>query len=261
MTSDERAFLDAICEQPDDDTARLVFADWLTENGNADRGEFIRVQVELARTPPNTEEDERRRRVLLERHDALLKQHKTAWLAPFSPWGKESSFVRGFVQSLDVSANDFLQNAERWSAITPLTRVRFLDCGVWDSGLLIWVAEPLFSSAYLSRLVAITIEQQGLTSGNLEPLTTHPDLSRLRELAFAWNSLGNDGAELLANMPQLTTLESLDLCGNGITDSGARSLAQSAYLGSIKELRLSRNPIHDRAWAALEDRFGYALVG
>ena len=52
------AFLQAIRDSPDDDTPRLVFADWLTENGDADRGEFIRVQCELARrwplAPPGT---------------------------------------------------------------------------------------------------------------------------------------------------------------------------------------------------------------
>jgi len=52
------AFLKAILADPDEDSHRLVYADWLTENGDADRGEFIRVQIELARrwplAPPGT---------------------------------------------------------------------------------------------------------------------------------------------------------------------------------------------------------------
>ena len=40
-------FLAAICANPDDDAPRLVYADWLDEHGDP-RGEFIRVQVELA---------------------------------------------------------------------------------------------------------------------------------------------------------------------------------------------------------------------
>lgn len=43
------AFLAAIIADPDDDTARLVAADFLEENGDADRAAFIRIQVELAR--------------------------------------------------------------------------------------------------------------------------------------------------------------------------------------------------------------------
>lgn len=44
----------SILENPDDDTPRLVLADWLDEHGskkNAARAAFIRLQVELARTP------------------------------------------------------------------------------------------------------------------------------------------------------------------------------------------------------------------
>lgn len=47
--SDEAAFLTAIRAQPSDDTARLVYADWLQEHGQDDRAEFIRVQCEIAR--------------------------------------------------------------------------------------------------------------------------------------------------------------------------------------------------------------------
>ena len=46
---DWSAFLAAIVADPDDDTARLVAADFLEENGDADRAAFIRIQVELAR--------------------------------------------------------------------------------------------------------------------------------------------------------------------------------------------------------------------
>jgi uncharacterized protein (TIGR02996 family) len=46
----ERAFLDDIIENPDDDVPRLVYADWLTDQGRGDRAEFIRVQVAAAVT-------------------------------------------------------------------------------------------------------------------------------------------------------------------------------------------------------------------
>src|SRR5206468_3722921 len=44
--SDRAAFLRAICERPDEDGPRLVYADWLEERGDP-RGEFIRVQCRL----------------------------------------------------------------------------------------------------------------------------------------------------------------------------------------------------------------------
>jgi uncharacterized protein (TIGR02996 family) len=42
MSTDERAFLAAIAAEPDDDTARLVYADWLDEHGEPLRAMVIR---------------------------------------------------------------------------------------------------------------------------------------------------------------------------------------------------------------------------
>jgi uncharacterized protein (TIGR02996 family) len=42
------AFIEAILAAPADDTPRLVYADWLEENGEPLRAEFIRVQCEVA---------------------------------------------------------------------------------------------------------------------------------------------------------------------------------------------------------------------
>lgn len=49
--TDHDALVRAICEQPDDDTPRLIYADFLDENGESSRAEFVRAQIELARTP------------------------------------------------------------------------------------------------------------------------------------------------------------------------------------------------------------------
>lgn len=51
MTTDQLALLQTINANPGDDAPRLVYADWLSENGQEERGEFIRVQCELANTP------------------------------------------------------------------------------------------------------------------------------------------------------------------------------------------------------------------
>jgi uncharacterized protein (TIGR02996 family) len=47
----EQAFLQAICEAREDDTPRLVYADWLEENGKADLADFIRTQLRQAQIP------------------------------------------------------------------------------------------------------------------------------------------------------------------------------------------------------------------
>src|SRR5580704_8605623 len=44
--SDRDALHAAVCANPDDDTPRLVFADWLDEHGEEKRAAFIRASVE-----------------------------------------------------------------------------------------------------------------------------------------------------------------------------------------------------------------------
>ena len=50
MTATETdGFLARVRESPDDDGPRLIFADWLDGVGQRARGDFVRVQVALAR--------------------------------------------------------------------------------------------------------------------------------------------------------------------------------------------------------------------
>jgi uncharacterized protein (TIGR02996 family) len=67
----EAAFLRDILAHPEDDTPRLVFADWLEEHGAPERAEFIRLQCQLARM---SEGDPDRGR-LLDRESELLRAH------------------------------------------------------------------------------------------------------------------------------------------------------------------------------------------
>jgi uncharacterized protein (TIGR02996 family) len=44
-TPDQRAFLQAILDDPDDNSVRLIFADWLDDHGDP-RGDIIRAQCQ-----------------------------------------------------------------------------------------------------------------------------------------------------------------------------------------------------------------------
>lgn len=68
---DERPFVQAILEEPDDEGARLIFADWLEERGDP-LGEFLRNQCALA-----TDE----RSGIAERQRVLWAEHGWAWRA------------------------------------------------------------------------------------------------------------------------------------------------------------------------------------
>src|SRR5436309_6205981 len=68
--SDAPTLLAAIRAAPEDDAPRLVYADWLDENGQPERAEFIRVQCELARCE-SPELRKREAELLAEYHDVL----------------------------------------------------------------------------------------------------------------------------------------------------------------------------------------------
>src|SRR2546427_787192 len=53
--AEERPFLQAILEDPNDEGTRLVFADWLEERGDP-LGEFLRNQCRLAKLSPRDEQ-------------------------------------------------------------------------------------------------------------------------------------------------------------------------------------------------------------
>ncbi|HJZ56262.1 MAG TPA: TIGR02996 domain-containing protein [Gemmataceae bacterium] len=129
--TDEQALLAAICGQPEEDTPRLAFADWLDEQGgeaNSARAEFVHLQVEaaaLGRTPhpdmakPAEVDD------LTGRADALRKEFLPAWSAGWPPvLARDPAFTRGFVEHVHASGDEVrneLAVARRFEPITGVT--------------------------------------------------------------------------------------------------------------------------------------------
>jgi uncharacterized protein (TIGR02996 family) len=96
MAPDE-AFLEAILANLEDDTPRLVYADWLTDRDDP-RGEFIHVQCLLARMT----EDDPRRTALEDRESELLNRHQDDWLGTLRPLLSGWTFRRGFLDEVAV---------------------------------------------------------------------------------------------------------------------------------------------------------------
>ena len=74
---DEASFHRAILDDPDDDALRLVYADWLEENGRSARAAWLRASCELAHLP---DDDAQRDSLLLNIRD-LFEQCKPSWWA------------------------------------------------------------------------------------------------------------------------------------------------------------------------------------
>jgi len=126
--SDEDALLAAIITNPDEDTPRLVYADWLDENGQAERAEFIRVQIQFTLLSPR-EQVTPHGWYLRNRATELVNRNSTAWSRPFSDWTEPDTvtFRRGFLDGLHLAADVFIKQAPQLFQPSPLREVWITD--------------------------------------------------------------------------------------------------------------------------------------
>jgi uncharacterized protein (TIGR02996 family) len=260
------AFLTAITAQPDDDTARLVYADWLTEKGDADQADFIRAQCGLARDPNWSP--------LTANVAQLLNVLHKRWQTVFEGIGvNEFRFERGFPAwaSMDVSA--FIRNSSHLLRRSPTIRSVHLTGRITDD-----LARSLADCPELQRFTLLDLSGTGISpvgvaalaesprvaglevlglgdnhfgDEGVRALTTSPHLKRLKKLDLSSNEIGDDGATALANSPHLGQLTSLNLCGNHIGNSGAIAIASSVHFMRLTRLHLLMNPIADAGAIAM----------
>jgi uncharacterized protein (TIGR02996 family) len=230
MQTEAEAFLQRIRAYPDDDAQRLIFADWLDEEGDP-RGRFIRVQLALSTLPPD---DPARQQLLVQERD-LLAAHRDEWLAPYDKLKLASGceFRRGFVDELKVAARQLLLHAAEIFAISPVRHIHLLDV---SEGL-----PAVIQSPYLSRLAALTVHAQHTGEPLARAVAGSEHLADLKRLTLTRNRLDDNAIEQLARSPHLANLEELDLSENLIGETGARAIAASSHLGKLQRLELRDN--------------------
>src|SRR5262249_29188021 len=114
--SSGEGILQDILANPGDDTPRLVYADWLDEQGDPARAEFIRAGCELARL------GEEAAAPLEQRVRELLRGHRKDWVSRLPAWARGGPhwFWRGFVAGVFTTARQFLKGGKGLAARTPL---------------------------------------------------------------------------------------------------------------------------------------------
>lgn len=244
MTVDE-ALLRAISEHPEEDTPRLMYADWLDENGEPERAEFVRVQVELGRIDVN----DPARRPWVVKNVQFLMEHVPGWkaeLPQFSgiEWG---DFNRGLVE--EVQARDEKAVIRHARAIFAEPAVHVLRLARLTSG------RALARLPELSRLRALRMVSARIDAANLRDLFASPHLRNLLVLDLHNNWVDDEVASDLADgrFPMLTELWlGATLVGN----AGGHALAASPHLGQLRMLDLRGCPVTEAGVrAALTHRF------
>jgi uncharacterized protein (TIGR02996 family) len=244
--TDERALLAAMAADPADDTVRLAYADLLEENGDVDRAEFVRVQVELARMNPG----DPLRRPLVVRNLAFLREFAPALRAqlpqlPGIEWG---DFNRGLVEEVQAASE---------AAIVRYAKVIFAQPAVHVIRLArLGDAQALAKLPELKRVRALRMVSAVAEEDVLRDLLASPHLEKLIVIDLHGNRAGDDTATDIAD-GRFPALAELWLGANRIGIRGAKALASSLHLGALRFLDLRGNRI-DRL-ATREDliqRFG-----
>ena len=278
---DADAFLRMIVANPDDHVPRLVFADFLEENGDPARAEFIRVQCELA----SGVGDPARECLLARRERELLRLHEERWVRPVGELvNREFNLCRAMMKKVragpdaraDLSAEErmLLERYERYGATPPPAlidwqfRRGFLERVTITARAFLHHAAKLFHFAPvlcdvrlhgthglvgdlaacpgLGNLSALDFTACGLTDADLEALAGSPYLGRLRSLNLrGWGRITSSGVGLLVAAPGLERLESLNLRHTGVGVGGASELASSPHAARLTDLNLDNNALGD----------------
>jgi uncharacterized protein (TIGR02996 family) len=268
------AFLDDCKDHPEDDTPRLVLADWLQEHDDP-RGELLRIQVLRESLPPA----DPRHPALEVREQELWAEHAAEWLGPLWDMQLYWSVHRGLLH-LYVAA-DFFDRWAAWTASDAFAWVEKLRLGFVTTAEDVVRLAPMPCLAYLGtldlygsrggdrgvaavaasphlgRLRALDLSQTGLGPAGAAALAGCRTLSGLKELNLADNMIGDEGVAALATSPLAAQLTRLDLRGNHITHVGAEALAiASPALERLTTLQVGDNPISDWRKDTLRVRFG-----
>ncbi|WP_166821634.1 TIGR02996 domain-containing protein [Thalassoroseus pseudoceratinae] len=261
-------FLHAIVEDPDNDLPRLVYADWLDEQGDP-RGEFIRVQCELAKL----DEFDPDRIPLEERQDTLLKKHKTKWSKDLKVAAiRVFEFRRGFVEAVTLNVKNHLQNAEALLDTVPTIRKVKVNA-------LKAVVPEFITSKWLERIDSLNLAGNKLGLRRMRTLLESPHFTEIRELDLTSNNILAGGFQAFVDsgkFPKLTKLicnnseaaepsklskigcgplwkqlESVELAEHAWEDDAIQTLAESWPVCGWKHLNLSFNAFAERGFQAL----------
>lgn len=211
---DADALLRSIVRHPDDDTPRLVYADWLQENGRAEEAEFLRVQCHLAAGEPDAPEYPE----LLDRDEELR-----LWLGTHVP-GPRPTFPGG----LSVEGGSW------WWPYTERGFPRFLEFdGTQKYGARAMRALAAGLERAFDALPTRWLVVRDITAAQLAALLKQPVLARVTQLTVALNAYGDeadDAARLLAGCRHLRSLKGLS-ARFAFGDAGCEALAAGPWGG------------------------------
>ena len=252
MSPDELALMKAIYAAPDDDMPRLVYADWLDEQGNAEQqahADFIRLQCERYHNEP--------RSGISPREQHLLEAWERIWRNRLPEGLREGiGFRRGFIYKLRCNVGDLVQVWSDGLILPPITSLHVVIDNVSIAWMNLQKPEMMLPLAKLRLTCDITsVGSEALDV--LQILGPHP---WLRSLAIEDAQFGLRGTMTLAVTEAFPHLKRLNLSDCGLSDHDAEGLLRGDWLVQLEHLNLERNPLSSDMGQRLQLHFGDALT-
>src|SRR5262245_56433236 len=231
---ERRELMTAILMNPEEDTPRLVFADWLDEHDEPERAEFIRVQCELARLSTR----DPAWAGFAERVAQLQRENSQRWLEPLAPFvpfvHHRLWFSRGLVAVVSFTEAEFVAPE--------------LQAVIADAFAAIGVESLTFLPEYRRRSLLGGLARFVFSGGAVEEFLRQDSVINqvVQSPALAWvaglqlwgESASDDALRQLSKSPHVGHLSGLTLNDPKCTDTGLRSVAESAALPNLQRLTL-----------------------
>jgi uncharacterized protein (TIGR02996 family) len=236
MPQEEAGLLRAIRDDPEDDSVRLVYADWLEEHGQPERAELIRVQIELGRRPLAPERCE----LLTARQTKLLTEDAPTWLGPLVAHLGHKYLPRGWsyrrgMPVVALTPRKFL--GKKFQALAaewfPRAGVHVVELNGTTSRL-----PSIGESPLLGGLHTLEFYDTDATDADVKAFAGSPNLGGLHSLTLGQSRMQTEGVRALANSPHLPRLRHLTLCGNAGIGLGVGDLVASPLWPRLTSLNL-----------------------
>jgi uncharacterized protein (TIGR02996 family) len=266
--ANERAtLLAAVCNDPENDTPRLAFADWLDAHGQSGWAAVIRKQIAGSKLVQEAPQFVREQCCHLPENTPEVRREATRSL----PRDLCCQFERGFPGWLEINAQKFRAHADQLFRAIPVTTVQLGDLRSADVG---W----LTASPHLALLRRLALRCYSLDAASLQKLGESPNalglrslrlsegysgasavltllktplFAQLHEFTFYWGFGGHPGdkfAEAFARLGPIPLIALRLVC---LTAAGVVQLVRARAAGSLTALKLIGIPVNPEAVRAL----------
>jgi uncharacterized protein (TIGR02996 family) len=230
-SSEEAALWAAVCANPSDELVRLVYADWLEENDQVDRAEFIRFEIESARyelqggtLPPDY--TVRRRKSIMERARWVRELPEIRGVE----W--QDLYQGGFPSGAIVaSVSVYIAQFEKIQQTIPLWSLTFLSAE--PSALEEAARQGLFTA-----LGQLDLNARGVGSNAITTLFAEGHCPRLEKLFIGSNNVQDPAVRFLARHGGTPKLRWIDLSSNPVHPEPVRELVHSQRLPDLRHIGL-----------------------